>query len=313
MEDTKPAALSATGGAALQKAASNSTVALENANATPIAMQVPGVLGTADLQEVERGGAGAAVGLVAGGLSGSKSTTMGALHGSALNASASGVHAGGQIHSDVGAITGAGSLPSTVGLDGGGAPGAGAGAADGTGSAAGGRSAGAGGDARTFPGVANAGDAASAVPVIGTSRLLQTIGGTEMRVGLHSQEFGSISIATSLSAGSIATQILLEHAALGHALTAHLPAMAEKLQSALGMPARVEVRDSGMGAQAQQESSGSGTAQGGAGAGGQGQAAGLVATRMAGLGAITDKHGLGQLAALGQSLQGGTGRLSIRA
>lgn len=147
---------------------------------------------------------------------------------------------------------------------------------------------------------------------------MQTMSGTEMRVGLHSEEFGSISIAASLSAGSIATQISLEHAALGHALTAHLPEMAEKLEGAFGVQARVEVRDSGMGAQgqAQQGGTGGGSMQGGVGSGGSGSGTQGSASRggASGAGAAT---AVGSVAALARASisdgLGGLGRLSVQA
>ncbi len=82
---------------------------------------------------------------------------------------------------------------------------------------------------------------------INSARVLQTMSGTEMRVGMHSAEFGSISIATTVSQTGVAAQIALDHGALGVALAAHLPAMEEKLGSALGLSARVEVRDTSAG------------------------------------------------------------------
>jgi hypothetical protein len=306
IEDGKPGVPGASGGAALQKALIHQTGASGNGlSFAPVAVQVPGVSGALPLQHVQMGGAGTAVGAVAGAVGGARSTRVGAAHGLDLDASTSGLQAAGQMRADAGVVGAAG------GLGGGAADGPGPGANTEAGSAAGGNSAGAGEDARAFSTMANAGDVASATPMIGTSRLLQTMSGTEMRVGLHSQEFGSISIATSLSAGSIATQILLEHAALGHALTAHLPAIAEKLESALGVSAKVEVRDSSVGAQVQQDSSG--TSQGSAGAGGQGQAASQAAGRMAGVGRVAGSNGPSQPAAMGHAMQGGTGRLSIQA
>ncbi len=76
---------------------------------------------------------------------------------------------------------------------------------------------------------------------IHAARLLQGAGSSEMRLGLHSAEFGPISIATSASSGSLQASITLDHGALGHAIAAHLPAIEEKF----GMAARVEVRDGG--------------------------------------------------------------------
>lgn len=80
---------------------------------------------------------------------------------------------------------------------------------------------------------------------INTARVLQSMNGTEMRVGIHSQEFGSISIATSVSPGGVAAQIALDHGALSRALATHLPGIEDRLGSALGVSARVEVRDGG--------------------------------------------------------------------
>ncbi len=86
---------------------------------------------------------------------------------------------------------------------------------------------------------------------IHTARVLETVGGTEIRLGLRSSEFGSISIATSVSSGSLQAQIAVDHTALGgalgRALAVHLPAIEEKLGSSLGVPARIEVRDAGAG------------------------------------------------------------------
>ncbi len=93
------------------------------------------------------------------------------------------------------------------------------------------------------------------VPAINTARVLEHMSGTEMRVGMHTSEFGSISIATSVSGSGIAAQIALDHGALGKALAVHLPGMEEKLGNALGMAARVEVRDTGA------QSSGGGSAE----------------------------------------------------
>ncbi len=88
----------------------------------------------------------------------------------------------------------------------------------------------------TLPGDSGATDLGSPIH---TARLLQSAGGSEMRVGLHSAEFGSISIATSVSSGALQASIALDHGGLGHAIAAHLPAMEEKF----GIAARIEVRD----------------------------------------------------------------------
>ena len=92
-----------------------------------------------------------------------------------------------------------------------------------------------------------------------------------MRVGMHSAEFGSISIATSVTPGGLAAQISLDHGELGRALAAHLPGMEEKLGSTLGLSAKVEIRDTGAQGQGSADPGGRDTAssgglfQGGAG------------------------------------------------
>lgn len=103
---------------------------------------------------------------------------------------------------------------------------------------------------------------------INAARVLQSMNGTEMRVGMHSQEFGSISIATSVTPGGVAAQIALDHGALSRALATHLPAIEDKLGSALGVSARVELRD-GSG-HSSQGSQGSDTSAPGSGAYGGG-------------------------------------------
>ena len=84
---------------------------------------------------------------------------------------------------------------------------------------------------------------AQSMSAINSARLIQSMHQSEMRLGMYSAEFGSISINTSLTHQSIAAQISMDHSALGHALAAHLPAIEEKLSNAYGVQARVEVRD----------------------------------------------------------------------
>ena len=81
------------------------------------------------------------------------------------------------------------------------------------------------------------------VPGASSAQLIQSAGQTEMRLGMHSAEFGNISISTSVSHQAISAQISLDHSELGRALAAHLPAIEEKLGNAYGLHARVEVRD----------------------------------------------------------------------
>lgn len=73
---------------------------------------------------------------------------------------------------------------------------------------------------------------------INTARLIQSVGQSEMRVGMRSAEFGDISIRTSATHDSLSAQISLDHADLAKALTAHLPEM----QARLGGNGNVDVR-----------------------------------------------------------------------
>lgn len=81
---------------------------------------------------------------------------------------------------------------------------------------------------------------------INTARLIQSMGETEMRVGMRSAEFGDISIRTAVSEQQMMAQISVDHSDLGKAISAHIPAMQEKLGGELGLRAMVEVSQSGM-------------------------------------------------------------------
>ncbi len=118
---------------------------------------------------------------------------------------------------------------------------------------------------------------------INTAQVLGRMNGTEMRVGMRSEEFGSISIQTSVSPGNVVAQIALDHGALGRALAAHLPAMEEKLGNTLGVTARVELRD-GMQTSTQGsggETAGSGTSANSGAGGGNGSAGSGTSARRA--------------------------------
>jgi hypothetical protein len=71
--------------------------------------------------------------------------------------------------------------------------------------------------------------------------------GSEMRVGMHSPEFGNVSISTSINTlathQTMAAQISFEHADLARMVTAHLPSIETRLSHDSGMQARIEVRD----------------------------------------------------------------------
>jgi hypothetical protein len=77
-----------------------------------------------------------------------------------------------------------------------------------------------------------------ALPVINTAKLIQSMGQSEMRVGMRSTEFGNISISTSSTRDLISAQITLDHGELARTLAAHMP----EIQARLGGNQPVDVR-----------------------------------------------------------------------
>jgi hypothetical protein len=80
---------------------------------------------------------------------------------------------------------------------------------------------------------------------INAARVIQSMSGTEMRVGMHSNEFGEISIRTTLSQLQLQTSISVNHSELGNAIATHIPAMQAKLGSEHGIQASIEVSQTG--------------------------------------------------------------------
>jgi hypothetical protein len=81
---------------------------------------------------------------------------------------------------------------------------------------------------------------------INTANLIQKMSETEMRVGMHSADFGEVSIRTSVSQQQMLAQISVDHGDLGKAISAHIPAMEAKIGGDSGLRALVEVNQSGM-------------------------------------------------------------------
>jgi hypothetical protein len=94
-------------------------------------------------------------------------------------------------------------------------------------------------DKAPVPATASPMAAPESVPVINTAKLIQSVGQSEMRVGINSTEFGNISIHTSASRDLISAQISVDHGDLAKALAVHLPEMQERLGSS--SPANVRV------------------------------------------------------------------------
>jgi hypothetical protein len=164
----------------------------------------------------------------------------------------------------------------------------------------------------SLPTAGPSGDAAP-LPALNTAQLVHSMGQTEMRVGMHSEEFGSISISTTLSHQELAAQISIDHTGLGDALAAHLSGMQEKLGAAYGVQARVEIRDTGAqfngGGATPQQDAGAGRGQAGSGNNGRQSAALPQTTFGDAAGSVSATLGP---AATPVAVSAGTTRLSIR-
>ena len=90
-----------------------------------------------------------------------------------------------------------------------------------------------------------AGEEAVASSGINSARVIQTMGETEMHVGMHSAEFGDISIRTSVSAQQMVTQISLDHNDLSQAISTHLSSVQAKLGEEYGLHASIEINNQG--------------------------------------------------------------------
>jgi hypothetical protein len=69
----------------------------------------------------------------------------------------------------------------------------------------------------------------SASSTVATAKLVQGMSQSEFRVGMQSQEFGSIDIRTSVARHMFSAQISVEHSDMAKSLTADLPALYHKL------------------------------------------------------------------------------------
>jgi hypothetical protein len=95
----------------------------------------------------------------------------------------------------------------------------------------------------SLPAHATPAESTQAAQALNSAQLIQSVHGSEMRLGMNSAEFGNISINTSINHQTLSAQISMDHSALGNALAMHLPAIEEKLGSAYGLQAKVELRD----------------------------------------------------------------------
>jgi hypothetical protein len=80
---------------------------------------------------------------------------------------------------------------------------------------------------------------------INSARVLQSMSESEMRVGMHSAEFGNISIRTSVSQQQMQAQISLDHSDLSQAIASHIGNVQTKLGSEYGLNASIQVNHQG--------------------------------------------------------------------
>ncbi len=94
-----------------------------------------------------------------------------------------------------------------------------------------------------------------AVAAINAARLIQRVNDSEIRVGMHSADFGNVSISTITSRGAISAQISLDHGELAKTIAAHLPETQTRLSASQPVEVRISTNQQGTG--------GMGTDQGG--------------------------------------------------
>jgi hypothetical protein len=80
---------------------------------------------------------------------------------------------------------------------------------------------------------------------LNATKIIQTMGETEMRVGMRSADFGNISIRASVSEQQMVARISLDHSDLSQAISAHASAVQTKLGDDFGMRASIEVNHQG--------------------------------------------------------------------
>ncbi len=78
---------------------------------------------------------------------------------------------------------------------------------------------------------------------INGAKVIQAMGGSEMRVGMHSTEFGDISIRTTISQQQMVAQISLSHNDLSQAISAHVATVQAKLGEDYGLHASIEINN----------------------------------------------------------------------
>jgi hypothetical protein len=86
---------------------------------------------------------------------------------------------------------------------------------------------------------------AQPLPTINTARLIQSMGQSEMRLGMRSEEFGNISIHTSTTRDLLSAQISIDNGDLAKVLAAHLPEIRTRLESNQAGEVRIDMNSQG--------------------------------------------------------------------
>lgn len=92
------------------------------------------------------------------------------------------------------------------------------------------------------------------------ARLVQALGGPQMQVTLHTEEFGRVSVHTGLGRESLATQITVDNPQLSAAISSHVPAAEQRMAAESGLRSTIQIN---------LDASGTESGQGGSRSGGQ--------------------------------------------
>lgn len=84
------------------------------------------------------------------------------------------------------------------------------------------------------------------LPGINVARVLQSMNGSEMRVGMSTADLGDIAVRTTVSSQQMVAQISVSHADLGDTISNYIPAVQQKLDADFGLHATIEVNQGGM-------------------------------------------------------------------
>lgn len=82
---------------------------------------------------------------------------------------------------------------------------------------------------------------------VNAARVIQAVGQSEMHVEMRSEEFGDISIRTSISNEQMQAQISVDHSVLSQTLSTHVPMLQARLGEQYGLHASIEIDHPGAG------------------------------------------------------------------